>query len=301
MRRTVLTVSICAATLVAAPIAANAATDWGGWIDKVSAPDVARGVHVEFQVPTVDVKHTTINNGYNEAAFWAGLGGTGWPNNEALLQAGVSLRVLRGGKPSYYAWWEQVPASGKGKNSYDTDTKYEVRLGDVSPGDYVDVKVQDTAHLIQHGNSWGPDSDWFIEVQDYTKNKVWVRSASHLNLAHTAEAVIERPELYTPSGKKTSSKLTAFTDTKMYPEVWWDSWGPYNWGYMTPKAYTYKNYGPNPPNVDFKLAARNLKVGGLDAGLFGAHQFGTTLASISTIHQASSHTAWGFGIHWKHS
>jgi hypothetical protein len=70
------------------------------------------------------------------SAFWIGLGGSGQSQTEALEQDGTEVDCSANGTPSYFAWYELVPAA-----------PVKVDLA-IHPGDHISSKVSVSGHAV---------------------------------------------------------------------------------------------------------------------------------------------------------
>ena len=97
------TVAGGALALAAGPAAASTSSNWAGYV--VSAPGASfsdiKGTWIE---PTANCTGTTA-----ASAFWIGLGGAA-QSSAGLEQIGSSADC-QSGRPSYYAWYEILPAA----------------------------------------------------------------------------------------------------------------------------------------------------------------------------------------------
>jgi Peptidase A4 family len=103
----------------AARAASSTSANWSGYIVSGASFSDVKGTWVE---PTV-----TCTGGTSASAFWVGLGGSA-PGSQGLEQIGSSADC-QSGRPTYYAWYEILPAA-----SVTIPLK-------VSPGDTVTAEV----------------------------------------------------------------------------------------------------------------------------------------------------------------
>ena len=122
------TASLFAAAIFAAapgaPGQADHSTNWAGYaitaLEGAPAPATFTDVTGMWTQPSVSCRAGS----WAGSGFWVGLGGFS-AASEALEQIGTSADCLSSGRPSYYAWYEIVPAP-------------PVRLGlHVEPGDRI--------------------------------------------------------------------------------------------------------------------------------------------------------------------
>jgi Peptidase A4 family len=118
------------AGIAAAPASAASAApqeqvsqNWSGYVAGSSDGSTSfSSVSGSWVQPTVD-----CSSGQGDSAFWVGLGGSG--ESDSLEQTGTQADCDPNGTPSYYAWYELVPAA-------------PVQLGmSVKPGDHISAKV----------------------------------------------------------------------------------------------------------------------------------------------------------------
>jgi hypothetical protein len=112
-RRIPILAATAACTLGVAVPAASAATDvqqassenWAGYVvgGSGSSNQQYKSVSGSWVQPTAN-----CSNGQGDSAFWIGLGGSG--QTESLEQDGTEADCSAGGTPSYFAWYEMVPA-----------------------------------------------------------------------------------------------------------------------------------------------------------------------------------------------
>jgi Peptidase A4 family len=127
-----------AAQRVNAPFAAGSATDvsanWSGYAATATSTSSFTDVTGTWQIPTATCTVGTSSS----AAIWVGLGGYNVGSN-SLEQTGTSSDCTVAGRPSYYIWYELVPAAS-----------VNVKLK-VNPGDTVtsSVVVNGTSVLVQ--------------------------------------------------------------------------------------------------------------------------------------------------------
>lgn len=107
---------------------------WAGYMatrDSDGTP--IRSVGGQYEVPTVSClgrKH-----GVERLVEWTGLGGG--PANDHLFQAGTGA-TCDGGKPRYYAFWEEFPVSDRKLNQIQM---LDARQYPVKAGDYIAVRL----------------------------------------------------------------------------------------------------------------------------------------------------------------
>ena len=126
---------VTAACALGAVPAASAATDvqqatsanWSGYVvGSSSGSQNFTSVSGSWVQPTA--KCGSSDSG-SYSAFWVGLGGSGQSQTEALEQDGTEADCAADGTPSYFAWYELVPAA-----------PVKVDLA-IHPGDHISSKV----------------------------------------------------------------------------------------------------------------------------------------------------------------
>jgi len=120
----------------------NASTDslnWSGYVDLPTGTHKVTNVTSTWVVPSVN--GTTPGFG----ATWTGIGGY---NTSDLIQAGTAEEYINGLGPSYYAWYEILPASETQISGCTGDAACTVR-----PGDKVTVTITATG-AIQTNQTW---------------------------------------------------------------------------------------------------------------------------------------------------
>jgi hypothetical protein len=150
--------------LAAGPAAASTSTNWAGYV--VSAPGAAfsdvKGTWVQ---PTA-----TCTNANAASAFWIGLGGAA-QSSTGLEQIGSSADC-QSGSPSYYGWYEILPAAS-------------VMLPvQISPGDTISAEVAAT------------DTTFTFTLADVTTGETYSTTTTVANPAvDSAEWIAEAPSL----------------------------------------------------------------------------------------------------------
>ena len=158
------TVAAGTAAFAAGPAAASTSSNWAGYV--VSARDASfsdvKGTWVE---PTA-----TCTGASAASAFWIGLGGAA-QSSAGLEQIGSSADC-QFGRPSYYAWYEILPAAA---------VIVPVRL---APGDTI------TAEVV------ASDTTFTFTLADVTTGASFTKIATVANPAvDTAEWIAEAPSL----------------------------------------------------------------------------------------------------------
>ena len=131
----------------------------------------------QWTVPTA-TQHTP---GQQESSSdWIGIGGgcidAGCTLTDAtLIQTGTEQDVSASGSPSYYAWWELVPAP-----------EFQITSMTVNPGDRMSASI---AELV-------PDSEvWTISIKDLTNGQSYSTTVPYPSTHTTAEWIEETPLL----------------------------------------------------------------------------------------------------------
>jgi hypothetical protein len=124
--------------------------------------------------------------GETHSAFWVGIGGAGGGNG-ALEQAGTEADCTAGGSPTYYAWYELLPAA-------------PVQLGlSVNPGDHVSTSVGVNGSQVT------------VTVSDSTTGQSTTKNLQTDNIdTSSAEWIAEAPSECDGSGNCQPLPLTDF-------------------------------------------------------------------------------------------
>jgi hypothetical protein len=166
----------CACALAAVPAASAATTDvqqatsanWSGYVvGSSSGSQNFSSVSGSWVQPAA--KCTASNSG-QYSAFWIGLGGSGQSQTEALEQDGTEADCSANGTPSYFAWYELVPAA-----------PVKVDLA-IHPGDRISSKVsvsgqQVTMHLSNETTGQSYDKTLQMPNQTDTSSAEWIAEA----------------------------------------------------------------------------------------------------------------------------
>jgi hypothetical protein len=183
-----LLVTLLALGLAAAAFAATGAgaesqsTNWAGYA--ISDADTIAGVTASTPLTFTSVtgtwqqpKVSCTAGSASYSAFWVGIGGLSLGSN-ALEQIGTSADCRVSGKPSYYAWYELVPAPATPINLV------------VKPGDTI------TASVNING------SDVLVQVKNRTRRTSFTK---HLTMESpdltSAEWIAEAPSGCTADGQ----------------------------------------------------------------------------------------------------
>ena len=133
---------VTAACALGAVPAASAATDvqqatsanWSGYVvGSSSGTQNFSNVSGSWIQPTAKCGSSDAGS---YSAFWIGLGGSGQSQTEALEQDGTEVDCSANGTPSYFAWYELVPAA-----------PVKVDLA-IHPGDHISSKVSVSGHAV---------------------------------------------------------------------------------------------------------------------------------------------------------
>jgi hypothetical protein len=192
--RVATTVIAAAAALVvaipthAAP--ADVSSNWAGY--------VATGLGSTPTTASTDMTYTDVTGRWvqpkaactagtpTSLAIWVGLGGYSL-SSRSLEQAGTSADCDEGGRPSYYIWYELVPAG-----------PVNLKLK-IAPGDTIVAVVKANG------------TDILVQVIDRTRG---TRFTKHVTMAtpdlSSAEWIAEAPTLCNPSGFCKQLPLTRF-------------------------------------------------------------------------------------------
>jgi hypothetical protein len=145
--------------------------NWSGYVVAAPSGHKVTDVASTFVVPAVD----GTTPGF--AATWTGVGGY---NSSDLIQAGVAEEYVPGLGPSYYAWYEILPASETQISGCTGDLTCSVR-----PGDKVTVTVQATG-AIQ------PNQTWSVSIVDAGR-WTYAKSLTYASTYSSAEWILEAP------------------------------------------------------------------------------------------------------------
>jgi hypothetical protein len=136
--------------------------NWSGY---AITSATSTGVEGTWVVPAVSGQPAP---GYSSS--WVGIGGY---NSNDLIQAGTEQDINGNGQPSYYAWWEILPAP---------ETPISMTI---HPGDSMLVVIH-TKHLDQN-------STWRIFIKDQTTGATFVKTVTYNSSFSSAEWIEEAP------------------------------------------------------------------------------------------------------------
>jgi hypothetical protein len=176
---------------------ASQSSNWFGY----NAGALERGgalfnsITADWTVPAVS-PHAAGQAG--DSATWIGIGGgcldAGCTLADAtLIQTGTEQDVDSGGRTSYYAWWEPVPAPA-------------VTIGgfNVAPGDHIHASVAEAV----------PNSEvWTVALTDTTRHESFSTTVPYSSTHTTAEWIEETPLTFGSDGVGEAS-LPNLTDTE---------------------------------------------------------------------------------------
>ncbi|HUA11702.1 MAG TPA: G1 family glutamic endopeptidase [Solirubrobacteraceae bacterium] len=186
MRRTALAALAAAGVLAAAAATAQGASFSSNWAGYVAVPrahgaGVFTAVSGTWTEPTVTCTGTT-----SASAFWVGLGGDD-ENSPGLEQIGTDADCERGGTPSYYAWYELIPAES-----------VNIRIA-IHPGDVINGFTSVHGHYVT------------LHLTDETTHETFKRRRyDHYIDLSSAEWIVEAPSTCTRPGRCAPTALSDF-------------------------------------------------------------------------------------------
>jgi hypothetical protein len=156
-------------------------SNWSGMVETGSS-GAYTSVGGSWTVPTV-----TKTSGNSYSATWIGIDGDG---NDDLIQTGTGSQWT-GGKASYNAWWEILPAA---------ETPISMS---VSPGNSM------TASIVKGSSSWT------ITIADNTTGKSFSIVKSYSGPGESIEWIEERPEVGGSLATLAKYKEVTFTNATL--------------------------------------------------------------------------------------
>jgi hypothetical protein len=154
-------------------------TNWFGYNRGALQPGAAKQYHSvtgDWTVPAAS-QHSADRAEYSST--WIGIGGgcidsTCAVVDPTLIQTGTEQDVDRNGNPSYFAWWELIPAPG-------------LRISRVSvhPGDQMHAKI---AEILFPGSEL-----WRITLQNRTTGETFTKTVPYTSTHTTVEWIEETP------------------------------------------------------------------------------------------------------------
>ncbi len=156
-----------------AAAAKETSTNWSGYAvttPGVTVTNTPNGGPYSDVTGTWTAPSITCTPGATTAsAVWVGLGGY-FTNSNALEQAGTAADCDSSGTPSYYAWYELVPA-----NSVTVPIR-------INPGDVITTSVV------------GSGANVLVQIKDRTRNVSFTKRLVATNIDYTsAEWIVEAP------------------------------------------------------------------------------------------------------------
>lgn len=186
MRRAAVAVLAVAGAFAASAAAAAASSFSSNWAGFVAVPrhpgaGVFTAVSGTWTEPTV-----TCTGAVSASAYWVGLGGDS-ETSPGLEQIGTDADCERGGKPSYYAWYELIPAES-----------VDIRLA-IHPGDVINGFTSVRGHFVT------------LHLTDETTHQTFKtrRYDRYVDLS-SAEWIVEAPSTCTRPGRCSQTTLTDF-------------------------------------------------------------------------------------------
>jgi hypothetical protein len=162
----IVPLTVCAATLVAAPAAladTSQSSNWAGYAVHRGGTSFSR-VLGKWQQPLA----TCTSNQPTYSAIWVGLGGFS-PSSPALEQIGTELDCSASGKVESSAWYEFVPAAS-----------HTIRLS-VRPGDQVSAAVNVTGSRV------------VLTLTNLTRHRTFSKTLHGRVDVSSAEWIVEAP------------------------------------------------------------------------------------------------------------
>ena len=170
--------------------AKETSTNWSGYavtMPGVNVTNTSNGGPYSDATGTWNVPTITCTPGATTAsAIWVGLGGY-FTNSNALEQAGTAADCDASGTPSYYAWYELVPA-----NSVTVPLR-------INPGDLVTTSVV------------GSGANVLVQIKDRTRNVSFTKRLVATSIDYTsAEWIVEAPSSCSSNNFCRQLTLSAF-------------------------------------------------------------------------------------------
>jgi len=165
-------------------VGANQSNNWSGY----NQGTIEKGGTLFHQVSGDWVVPTATQHKSGEAEYsstWIGIGGgcvdaTCLITDSTLIQAGTEQDVDAGGKASYSAWWELIPAPG-----------VTIDTLPVKAGDRVHFDIREAV----------PNSEvWTFTAQNLTTGTSWTQTLPYSSTYGTAEWIEETPIVIDTSG-----------------------------------------------------------------------------------------------------
>ena len=184
-------------------LAGTGSPNWAGFLDEDIASANLRGADGIWTVPSV----TCPPKGTSDVSVWVGIGGQYALANdrvESLYQDGT-VSACTNGKATYYAWQQQAGTPNLAQQlGASTHIVSSLRVAPVKPGDKITASIVDRG-LLTH---------WSIcDVRN--GQHVWTHTSfwrTDYQRKHTAECIVERPELL--NGESKNASLAAFGQVK---------------------------------------------------------------------------------------
>jgi hypothetical protein len=170
----------------------NTSDNWFGYNQgTIEKGELFNSITGEWKVPTA-TQHT--KGQAEDSADWIGIGGgcvdsSCTVTDSTLIQTGTEQDVSSGGKASYSAWWEIIPAPSITINEK------------VKPGDLMYASLNQVASE--------PDEVWSITLEDLTRHWTFTQTTPYSSSHLTAEWIEETPlEIGTNAGLADLPNLT---------------------------------------------------------------------------------------------
>ena len=163
---------------------ANQSNNWYGYNQGTleQGSKLFNSISGDWTVPTA-TQHTSGQA--ESSSTWIGIGGgcaesTCTVPDQTLIQTGTEQDVDKNGNPSYFAWWELIPAPG-----------LKISNMTVAPGDHMSATVAET---VPNSNVWN------ITLKDVTRNETFSTTVPYTSTHATAEWIQETPLLIGTDG-----------------------------------------------------------------------------------------------------
>jgi len=151
-----------------------------------------RAVGGQYEVPTVNCLGRKHDG--EKLVEWTGLGGG--PANDHLFQAGTGA-TCEGGKPQYYAFWEEFPVSDHSLNQIQ---KLSAKQYPVKAGDHIGVSLSYSKDRVE-----GERIDYILQdvgpgpQQSGTVRWEWRSFRPTTGAPLSGECILERPTVADPT------------------------------------------------------------------------------------------------------
>ncbi len=170
----------------------DTSTNWSGYAVTIPGVNVTNtpngGPYTDATGTWIAPSVTCVPGSTTASAVWVGLGGY-FTNSNALEQAGTAADCDANGTPSYYAWYELVPA-----NSVTVPLR-------INPGDVI------TTSVVANG------ANVLVQIKDRTRNVTFTKRLVATSLDYTsAEWIVEAPSACSSNNFCRQLTLANFTN-----------------------------------------------------------------------------------------